>query len=550
MLNKLVIKNFATINSVDINFSNGFSVLTGQTGSGKSIIVGALNLISGSRADFSKFYDNSKKIIIEAQFDITGLNFSSLFTSHDIDDESELIIRREILPNGKSRSFINDTPVSLSILQHISSHFIEIYSQFQSNSLKIEEKQIEMIDKLSSSSIILKDYQDIFYTYNDLSKKIEQMKRDHKMSDAEEEYLKYQISELESSNLLEGEKEKIESKLFLLENSSSIVEIMSESYNLLSEDNGINDSLLTIQNRLNKLSGSSEEIKNIQERFSSLIIEINDLENEIKTIHDNIDLDPAILNKHIDRIDQINNLLSKHGKSNIRELLDLLEEMKIRLVNSSDYQNILLKETEKLKLLKGSLLDSAKMLRKSRSKVIPGFKKSIENYLRKLGIKDPVFDMSISEREEFFLNGKDSIQFMFSANKGSDPQEIYKVASGGELSRLLLCCSYLLSKYDDLPCIIFDEIDTGVSGEIAYLMSDMMKSMSNEKQIISVTHLPQIASKADTHFKVYKIEDSNRTVSKIKKLVIDERVEEIAKMLSGKTVTEVSINNAKELLSL
>ena len=549
MICKLNIKNFALIEDLEIDLSSGFSVLSGETGSGKSIILNAISLILGKRSDRGTLFDKHKKCIIEADVMIDSSR-KELFELHNLDYEKITNFRREITPSGKSRSFINDTPVSLSILQHISANFIEIYSQFQSNSLKIEEKQIEMIDKLSSSSDILKDYQDIFYTYNDLRKKIEQMKRDHKMSDAEEEYLKYQISELESSNLLEGEKEKIESKLFLLENSSSIVEIMSESYNLLSEDNGINDSLLKIQNRLNKLSGSSEDIKNIQERFSSLIIEINDLENEIKIIHDNIDLDPAILNKNIDRIDQINNLLSKHGKSNIRELLDLLEEMKIRLVNSSDYQNILLKETEKLKSLEDSLLNSAKMLRKSRSKVIPGFKKSIENYLRKLGIKDPVFDVLISEREEFFLNGKDSIQFIFSANKGSDPQEIYKVASGGELSRLLLCCSYLLSKYDDLPCIIFDEIDTGVSGEIAYLMSDMMKGMSSEKQIISVTHLPQIASKADTHFKVYKIEDKNRTVSKIKKLVIDERVEEIAKMLSGKTVTEVSINNAKELLSL
>ena len=549
MICKLNIKNFALIENLEIDLSSGFSVWSGETGSGKSIILDAISLILGKRSDRGTLFDKNKKCIIEADVMIDSSR-KALFELYNLDYEKITNFRREITPSGKSRSFINDTPVSLSILQHISSNFIEIYSQFQSNSLKIEEKQIEMIDKLSSSSAILKNYQDIFHTYNDLRKKIEQMERDHQMSDAEEEYLKYQISEIDSSNLLEGEKEKIESKLFLLENSSSIVELMSESYSLLSEDNGVNDSLLKIQNRLNKLSGSSKEITNIQERFSSLIIEINDLENEIKTIHDNIDLDPAILNKHIDRIDQINNLLSKHGKSNIRELLDLLEEMKIRLISSSDYQNILLKETEKLKLLEDSLLNSAKMLRKSRSKVIPGFKKSIENYLKKLGIKDPVFDVLILEREEFSLNGKDSIRFMFSANKGSDPQEIHKVASGGELSRLLLCCSYLVSEYDDLSCIIFDEIDTGVSGEIAYLMSDMMKSMSSEKQIISVTHLPQIASKADAHFKVYKIEDNNRTVSKIKKLVIDERVEEIAKMLSGKTVTEVSISNAKELLSL
>ena len=549
MICKLNIKNFALIENLEIDLSSGFSVWSGETGSGKSIILDAISLILGKRSDRGTLFDKNKKCIIEADVMIDSSR-KALFELYNLDYEKITNFRREITPSGKSRSFINDTPVSLSILQHISSNFIEIYSQFQSNSLKIEEKQIEMIDKLSSSSAILKNYQDIFHTYNDLRKKIEQMERDHQMSDAEEEYLKYQISEIDSSNLLEGEKEKLESKLFLLENSSSIVELMSESYSLLSEDNGVNDSLLKIQNRLNKLSGSSKEITNIQERFSSLIIEINDLENEIKTIHDNIDLDPAILNKHIDRIDQINNLLSKHGKSNIRELLDLLEEMKIRLISSSDYQNILLKETEKLKLLEDSLLNSAKMLRKSRSKVIPGFKKSIENYLKKLGIKDPVFDVLILEREEFSLNGKDSIRFMFSANKGSDPQEIHKVASGGELSRLLLCCSYLVSEYDDLSCIIFDEIDTGVSGEIAYLMSDMMKSMSSEKQIISVTHLPQIASKADAHFKVYKIEDNNRTVSKIKKLVIDERVEEIAKMLSGKTVTEVSISNAKELLSL
>ena len=549
MIQRLLIKNYALIEMLEISFSEGFTVLSGDTGSGKSIILDAISLILGKRSDRTSLFDKNQKCVVEIDV-IVRSNKKLLFEFHNLDYENHSILRREITPSGKSRSFINDTPVSLSVLQDIASNCIEMYAQFQSNSFKTEDKQLDMIDKLSDSSIVLKEYQEVFRRYNGLKKKIENMKRSNQLSESEIDFLKHQISEIEQSNLQDGEKEMVESNLQLLENSSSIIETMSEIYKLMSEENGVISSIARIKSQLNKFGEVSESIIGLKERFSSIFIELDDLESEIHIIQNSIDLDPDSLNKNIARMDHINHLLSKHGKSTIKQLLDLLEEMKIKLNLSVDFAQIILVEKQKLNDLEQDLFKYSKRLTDCRSNMIPKFKKDIETHLKRLGIKDPVFDILLSEREEYGLRGKDTIQFIFSANKGSDPQEISKVASGGELSRLMLCFAYLVAEFDDLSCLIFDEIDSGVSGEIAYLMSDMMLKMSKSKQIISVTHLPQIASKADDHFKVYKVEQNHRTISKMKKLIVDERVEEIAKMLSGKTVTDISMSNARELLNL
>lgn len=548
MIKHLLIQNYALIESLEIDFEKGFTVLSGETGAGKSIILDAISLLLGKRSDRGSLYDKEKKCVLELKIYVSK-EMEYLFSKHDLDFDTTSIIRREILPTGKSRSFINDSPVSLSILQDISSNLLEIYSQNQSLKLKSEDKQLELLDKIAKSEYELSEYQGIYLKFTQLSSEINQLKEGSKLSDTELEFLRFQINEIEKASLKEEEEINLESEYNVLENSSSITEKLSKMYNYISEENGLSPRLSEIENDLCKISNFSEELTKLSERISSVRIEVQDLEIEVQNINDSIKNNPQELSKIGERLDLINSLLSKHRKQNISDLLSLLDEMKIKIQSSAHSESIIKEKEVRLENVKKELYKSAEVLTKKRKSVSKEFQKNVESHLRKLGIKSPVFIIDIQQREDFNVSGKDIINFMFSANKGSDPLEINKVASGGELSRLMLCFSYLISNFDNLSCLIFDEIDTGVSGEIADLMSEMMKEMSLNRQIISVTHLPQIASKANHHFKVYKKEKSERTTSDTKKLTLEERIEEIAKMLSGKKVTETSINNAKELLS-
>ena len=548
MIKHLLIKNYALIESLEIDFEKGFTVLSGATGAGKSIILDAISLLRGKRSDRGSLYEKEKKCILELKIYVTK-EMEYLFSKHDLDFDTLSIIRREILPSGKSRSFINDSPVSLSTLQDISSNFLEIYSQNQSLKLKSVDKQLELLDKIAKSEYELSDYQSIYLRFTQLSSEINQLKEGSKLSDNELEFLRYQINEIDKASLKEEEKINLESEYNVLENSSSITEKLSKMYNYISGENGLSPRLIEIENDLCKISSFSEELTKLLDRISSVRIEVQDLEIEVQNINDSIKNNPDELSKIGERLDFINSLLSKHRKQNISGLLKLLEEMKIKIQSSAKSDSIINEKEVRLEKVKNELYKSAEVLTKKRKSVSKEFQENVESHLRKLGIKSPIFIIDIQQREDYNISGNNIINFLFSANKGSEPLEINKVASGGELSRLMLCFSYLISDFDNLSCLIFDEIDTGVSGEIADLMSEMMKEMSLNRQIISVTHLPQIASKANHHFKVYKKEKSERTTSDTKKLTSEERIEEIAKMLSGKKVTETSINNAKELLS-
>ena len=548
MIKHLLIQNYTLIESLEIDFEKGFTVLSGETGAGKSIILDAISLLLGKRSDRGSLYDKEKKCVLELKIYVSK-EMECLFSKHDLDFDTTSIIRREILPTGKSRSFINDSPVSLSILQDISSNFLEIYSQNQSLKLKSQDKQLKLLDKIAKSEYELSEFQEIYLKFNRLSSEINQLKEDSKLSESELEFLRFQINEIDKASLKEEEKINLESEYNVLENSSSITEKLSKMYNYISEENGLSPRLSEIENDLCKISNFSEELTKLSDRISSVRIEVQDLEIEVQNINDSIKNNPEELSKIGERLDLINSLLSKHSKQNITDLLLFLDEMKIKIQSSSHSESIIKEKEVRLENVKKELYKSAEVLTKKRKSVSKEFQKNVESHLRKLGIKSPVFIIDIQQREDFNLSGKDIINFMFSANKGSDPLEINKAASGGELSRLMLCFSYLISDFDNLSCLIFDEIDTGVSGEIADLMSEMMKEMSLNRQIISVTHLPQIASKANHHFKVYKKEMPERTTTDTKKLTSEERIEEIAKMLSGKKVTKISINNAKELLS-
>ena len=548
MIEKLLIKNFALIKNLEIDFTSGFSVISGETGAGKSIILEAIALLTGRRFDKESLFDKNIKCVLELSLRITK-NKKNIFIENNIDFDSHTIIRREILTSGKSRAFINDTPINLATLNLITSNFLEMYSQNQSLSLKLPENQLSFIDKISHSNTQLAEYKSIFKEYISLSLEIEKIKETNILSNSEIDFLKFQINELEKSNLRVGEKEQLDSKYKLLENSSSILENLSRVMQNLSVDGGVNSKISEIESDLKKISNFSDSLYKLKERISSCRIELHDIEEDLRFQSESINLDPEEFVNISNRLDTLNSLLVKHRKNDVSELLDLLEEMNLKLKVSSDFDSFIKEKNQKLSKIKDKLIFSSKKLTEKRMSACDKFTIEVERQLRKLGIKSPIFRISITNKEEFSPNGIDDVKFLFSANKGSEAKEIHKVVSGGELSRLMLCFSYLTSSYENLSCIIFDEIDTGVSGEIADLMSEMMKDISQYRQVLSVTHLPQIASKACSHYRVYKKELSNKTITKIKLLNKEERVEEIAKMLSGKKVTESSIINAKELLS-
>ena len=548
MINTLLIKNFALIKSLEVDFEKGFTVVSGETGSGKSIMLDAISLLMGKRSDRGSLYDKEKKCILEIEIELSD-DKEIYFKKNNLDFDNKTIIRREISYSGKSRSFINDTPVSLSVLNDVVSSTIEIYSQNQSISLKSEEKQLELLDNLADSKGLIQNYKVVYNKYNKLKNEIENIKKGNKLSDAELEFLNFQIEELFQSKLKEGEKEELESQFIFLENSSNIIEKLSKSFQLLSEENGVNTKVSQIENELQKLSDLSERLNDLVDRVSSVRIELSDIESEMNILSESVDNNPESLMIVSNRLDHLNSLLVKHRKSTVYELILLLEEMNLKVQSSSDFEKIIDKKNKELKLCEKELQIHSDVLTKNRKSVASSFKSNVEFHLQKLGIKSPVFNVEITELSSFTSLGKDRVQFLFSANKGNEPLEIHKVASGGELSRLMLCFSYLLSEFNNLSSLIFDEIDTGVSGEIADLMSEMMKSMSEKRQVLSVTHLPQIASKADFHFRVFKSESNDRTTSEIVKLNMEGRIEEIAKMLSGKKITKTSISNAKELLN-
>ena len=548
MINKLLIENYALIKNLEVEFDRGFTVISGETGSGKSIMLDAISLLMGKRSDRGSLYDKEKKCILEIEIEIDK-NKEIFFTKNDLDFDEKTIIRREISYSGKSRSFINDTPVSLSVLNDVVSSSLEIYSQNQSISLKSEDKQLELLDNLASSEDLISNYKVVYNKYNKLKNEIENIQKGNKLSDSELEFLNFQIEELFQSKLKKGEKEELESQFIILENASSIIEKLSESFQSLSEENGVNSKISEIENDLQKLSDFSDNLNDLVERISSVRIELSDIELEINLLSNSVDNNPESLTVVSNRLDHLNSLLVKHRKLSISELIVLLEEMNLKVQSSSDFEKIIKKKNKELNVCEKELQIHSDILTENRKSVAASFKNNVEIHLQKLGIKSPVFNVEITKLKSFTSLGKDRVQFLFSANKGSLPLEIHKVASGGELSRLMLCFSYLLSEFNDLSCLIFDEIDTGVSGEIADLMSEMMRSMSENRQVLSVTHLPQIASKADIHFKVFKSESIRRTTSEIIKLNMEGRIEEIAKMLSGKKITKTSINNAKELLS-
>ena len=549
MLKQLSIKNYALIEGSTIHFPEGYIVITGETGAGKSILLGALGLVLGNRADSDALFDKTKKCVVEAVFDICNLQLEDFFTTHDIDFENETFIRREINADGKSRAFVNDTPVTLNVLKALSERLIDVHSQHQTLMLNQHAFQFKLIDSFAQLKQQLIIYAEDFSNYQSIKKQLNELKAKEAQLKKEQDFLQFQLDELEQFSPKEDELEGLEKESEVLENAESIKQQLTTISEII---NGDHDNIISKLNLLkpvlNQLSRYGENYKELNKRFSGVYIELKDIANESSSFCDDITADPERLQIVNERLDSYNRLLKKHSLSNEKELIALWREMsdKISIIQSFD-DDVERLEKESNALHK-KLLTQAKTLSVQRKKIIPEIEQNVSSMLEQLSMPNAKFKIDLREKTDLGILGKDEINFLFSANKGSEFKDIEKVASGGELSRLMLCIKSLAAQKTALPVIIFDEIDTGVSGDVADKIGSILQSMGKNRQVISITHLPQIASKGIHHLFVYKEDLSTKTISKIKQLQNEERILEIAKMLSSGNPGEAAINNAKELL--
>jgi DNA repair protein RecN (Recombination protein N) len=550
MIVSLSIENFALIEKLSVRFSDGFSVITGETGAGKSILLGALGLVLGKRADLSSLKDKEEKCIIEAHFKISNYNLQDFFTANDLDYEEETIIRREILPSGKSRAFINDTPVNLNELQELSNYLIDIHSQHQTQELSDDIVQFQIIDSVASNTDVLKEYALKLKEYKKLNSDIKSKKELLLSLAKEQEYNSFLLEELLSAKLKEGEQALLESQFEKLNNVELINENLARISSLSNQEQyGVIQNLKDIKVAIQKIASYSQDFSGLSDRISSLLIEFDDIDKEITELAETISSDPEALQILNEKLQLIYSLQKKHQVNTVEELIEIQNELDVKVISSVTLESEINALELQIKNTEIVLNDLATLLHKNRIATLPILTSKLEAILATLGMVNARFDIQISQKETYFNNGRDEIQFLFSANKGSDFGLLKKVASGGEMSRIMLAVKSILSEYSKLPTIIFDEIDTGVSGEIAHKMGDILKHMSENMQVFAITHLPQIAGKGKEHIKVYKAIKDNQTLSELKLLTKDERVMEIAQMLSGSNVTETALNHAKELLN-
>ncbi len=544
MIKSLHIQNYALLKNVFIDFTDGFTVISGETGSGKSIMLDALSLLLGKRVERFTADENRSKSTIEAIF-IIDSSKEQFFIDNDLDFEKETVVRREINSFGKSRAFINDTPVLLQVLTAFGKQIIEIHSQHQSVLLKDEQAQFLLIDQLSKSENELFKYQQKLKQYTALVSELNIVKKSGSLSSSELDFLQFQFEELNSANLIENEKEDIENNISLLENVDGISNAIVDGEHYLNNDDGILTSLSIVKRKLIEFDAFDA----LSTRLDAVLIELNDINTELSEINSKLNADPEQLLKLNNRLDILNNLLLKHRKKFIEELIDLKNEIEKKIILSSSFEMQVIEKQKEIEKQIIVLKAVAEVLNLKRTKALPKIKLLIEKHLQELGMPHANFKVVLTKTDQFYQNGNTTISFLFSANKGSALQEVAKVASGGELSRLMLAIKYIVAQFSKVNILVFDEIDTGVSGEIASLMGEMMLNISKDNQLISISHLPQIASKANNHFKVVKRVVSGNTVSDIIALNRQQRVEEIAKLLSGKKLTKAAFDNAEELLN-
>ena len=550
MLNSLSISNFALIDKLAIDFSQGFSIITGETGAGKSILLGALGLVLGKRADLASLKNKEEKCIIEAHFQISNYNLQSIFESNDIDYEEETIIRREILPSGKSRAFVNDSPVNLQQLQELSLFLIDIHSQHQTQELSEENFQFQIIDSIANNQDLIMEYSTFLKTYKKDKTQIALLNSQLLEVLKEQDYDTFLLEELLAVQLKSGEQEELESSYEQLNNVEFIKENLDKSLALANDEQyGILENLKELKGALQKTANFSTDYNSLSERINSISIEFDDIIEELNQLTETLVNDPEQLELVNHKLQTIYNLQKKHQVKTIDELLVIQNQLDSKVVSIGELEIEIEKLGIQIQKKEEQLDNLAHLISQNRIKSVPVLSEKLIFILEQLGMPNVRFNMEINAGTNYLANGKDELQFLFSANKGSDFGLLKKVASGGEMSRIMLATKAILAQYSKLPTIIFDEIDTGVSGEIANKMGDIMKEMSTTMQVFSITHLPQIAAKGKAHFKVFKSVIGEQTQSELKLLNDEERIVEIAQMLSGTVVSDSAINHAKALLN-
>jgi len=557
MLQKLAISNYTLIDDLEISFDRGLNILTGETGAGKSIILGALSLILGQRAESKYFFNQQKKCVIEGVFSINGFHLKNFFDENELDYEAETILRREITADGKSRAFINDTPVNLTILKQVGEKLIDIHSQHATLEINDPDFQLLVVDSVSGHGDLLGDYRTKYRAYKKSAAKLQQLVAESDKAKSDLDYYQFQFDELEKANLIEDEQEKLEQELYTLNNAEEIKRNLSGAYYLMQD--GETAAILQLReagHHLSTLEKFNPQIVELHERLKSTLIELKDIASEIENIEQRTHTNEARAIEINDRLSLIYNLQKKHRVSTNAELLQLQEELSEKIQQALFGDEEIEKLQKQIAAEKQELEQLAKQLSANRAKAIPDIEKQVVEALSEMGMPNSTLKIELfplpSKGGDSHLgpDGSDQVRFLFSANKGHALAEMSKVASGGELSRLMLSIKSLIARYTALPTIIFDEIDTGISGEVANKVGKIMERLAGNLQVISITHLPQIASKGQSHYFVYKDNDSATTYTRIRQLDKQERVVEIAKMLSGDKPGESALQNARELLSL
>ncbi|MEP2058355.1 MAG: DNA repair protein RecN [Maribacter litoralis] len=550
MLSTLTISNYALIDSLEVDFNKGFTVITGETGAGKSILLGGLSLVLGKRADLSSLRVKDQKCIIEGTFKIDTYGLQNFFEENDLDYEDSTVIRREILPSGKSRAFVNDTPVTLGVLSVLGENLIDIHSQHQTMQLTENDFQLKLVDALANNQKRLAEYRKGLKIFRKAQKELQELVEVQSTAIKEQDYNTFMLEELEKAPLKEGIVELLEEEYEKLNNVDLIMEQLSKGDQLFNDEQiGVLPLVTEMRQSFSKLIDFGVHYKDLYERVQSVLIELDDVNAELQRLQDGVEANPDQLEQVNGKLQLLYDLLKKHNASDVSELIEIKNKLADKVFETAGLDEKIASKTMEIQDMETVLKKQAIAIREKRNAVIPQLKKKLESDLNLLGMPSASFQISLNDTENFNTTGMDELSFLFTANKGGNYGELKKVASGGELSRIMLVIKALLAKYEKLPTIMFDEIDTGVSGEISNRMADIMKDMSADLQVFSITHLPQVASKGNHHFKVYKTEGAERTMTNLKELSTEERVVELAHMLGGKNLSDSALAHAKQLLN-
>lgn len=539
MLVNLSIQNYALIDDVRVAFPKGFTTITGETGAGKSILLGGLSLVLGKRADLSSLKNTEQKCVIEAEFEVSNYQLQSFFKENDLDYEDLTILRREILPSGKSRAFVNDSPVTLDVMRALGDQLVDVHSQHQTMQLTDNDFQMKVLDALAENSENLSRYAQELQKLRNASKELQKLEEFQANADKEHDYNSFLLEELEAAKLKEGMQEALEEEYEQLSNVEQIMENLSAGHQLLNDEQlGIVGRLTELKRSFQNLSNFGSDYKSLNDRIQSVLIETDDIASELERLKDGVEANPERLEMVNGQLQQLYDLQKKHHTDSVPELITIREELAQKVDAVANIESKIKAKRDEVASITKTVDAWAKKISEGRKAVIPKLKERLQLDLASLGMPSATFKIELNPSSIFKPNGKDDLVFLFSANKGSNYGELKKVASGGELSRIMLTIKSILAQYENLPTMMFDEIDTGVSGEISNRMGEIMQQMSSTMQVFSITHLPQVASKGQHQFKVYKEEAQGDTSTHIKQLTRDERVRELAEMLGGKSLSE------------